>query len=400
MHINELINIALSSIWANKMRSLLTMLGIIIGISAVVTIMAIGDGASTSITDQLGSLGAEKVTIQEAKGESLLPSERLQIEDVDRLRTRYPNLIKAITPSVSKPGTLQKDIEDPAVMMTGASGDSLVIDNLEILRGRAISDEDLTTRKNVIVIDSELSETLFGETSAVGQTLVVKNGPKSNQYIIVGIYEKTASGLGPSSAKIYVPYTTLDKNYNLKGEIEGISATMANKDSIQADAQTLIDYLMEIHRSTNENAYSYFSLDSMMQSVNTTLSLVTLLVSAVAGISLVVGGIGVMNIMMVTVTERTREIGIRKALGAKPLDIMTQFLVEAVVICFFGGVIGILAGYGFTALSASLMSMEMNITLTSVVFATAFSSMIGIIFGVYPARKASKLDPIEALRYE
>lgn len=400
MHITELINIALSSIWANKMRSLLTMLGIIIGISAVVTIMAIGDGASTSITDQLGSLGAEKVTIQEGRGESLLPSERLQIEDVERLRTRYPDLIKAITPSVSKPGTLQKDIDDPAVIMTGASGDSQIIDNLEILSGRAIEEDDLKTRKNVIVIDSELSENLFGDASGVGQKLVVKNGPKSNQYVIVGIYEKTSGSLGPSTAKVYIPYTTLDKNYNLKGEIEGISATMANKESIQADAQTLVDYLMEIHHSTNDSAYSYFSLDSMMESVNTTLGMVTLLVSSVAGISLVVGGIGVMNIMMVTVTERTREIGIRKALGAKPLDIMTQFLVEAVVICLFGGVIGILAGYGFTALSATLMAMEMNITVTSVVFATAFSSLIGIVFGVYPARKASKLDPIEALRYE
>lgn len=396
----ELIMIALSSIWSNKLRSLLTMLGLIIGISAVVTILSIGEGSKNAIADQLGSLGIQNITIQESRNVSLSPSERLEIEDMARIKTAFPDLVQAVVPSISRTATIIQDIDETSVSMTGASQDTKIIDSLTMVSGRAIEESDILSRRSVIVIDSELSTTLFGEGSSLGRPLIINNGVKANQYVIIGVYEKSTNSLGFSESKIYTPYTTLDKNFNLRGRIGGITLSMTNKDTLKLDAGRILEYLKRIHRTSEEEPYSYFSLDSMLDTVSTTLGQITLLISAIAGISLVVGGIGVMNIMLVSVTERTREIGIRKALGARGIDILVQFLVEAVVICLIGGALGVVFGFIFTEMAQLVMKTEMSLTLSSVLLATLFASAIGIIFGVYPANRASNLDPIEALRYE
>lgn len=396
----ELLKIAVSSIRSNKIRSLLTMLGLIIGISSVVAILSIGDGTSASIAGSLGSLGVNNITITESQDETLMPSDKLSYQDLDLILESFPNSIDGISPNISEMAQIRADIEDKTISVSGSSADVLAIDNLELTSGRFLNDNDVLTKKKVIVIDSETAELIFGQQEPVGQSIELDSGPKTSSYSIVGVYKKEESSLGASVSKFYVPYTTVDQVFNLKGKINGISILLAEGQVVEEDANRIINLLERVHHNEGQGKYEYFSMGSMIDTVSETLGMVTLLISAVAGISLVVGGIGVMNIMLVSVTERTREIGVRKALGAKRKDILMQFLVEAVIICIIGGAIGIGFGYIFTEIAQGIFKTPMSISLYSVLLSTIFSTAMGIIFGVYPANKASKLDPIESLRYE
>lgn len=396
----ELLKIAVSSIKSNKVRSLLTMLGLIIGISSVVTILSIGDGTEASISESLGSLGVNNITISESRDETLLPSDKLGYEDMSLIQEAFPELISGISPNVSEIAQIRADVEDKTITVNGSSADSKAIDNLELVSGRFLNDNDILTKKKVIVIDSESAESLFGKQEPVGQTIALDSGPKTSSYSIVGVYKKEESSLGISSIEFYAPYTTVDQVFNLKGKIKGIKVLLADSETVAEDANRIIHFIERIHHNEDQGKYEYFSLGSMIDTVSETLGMVTLLVSAVAGISLVVGGIGVMNIMLVSVTERTREIGVRKALGAKRKDILLQFLVEAVIICLIGGAIGVGFGYILTEIAERIFDTPMSISLFSVLLSTLFSTAMGVIFGVYPADKASKLDPIESLRYE
>ncbi|MCK8058504.1 MULTISPECIES: ABC transporter permease [unclassified Fusibacter] len=396
----ELIRIAVSSIWTNKMRSLLTMLGLIIGISAVVTIFSIGDGSQSAIEGELGGLGVNNISIYEQKNVQLAPDEKLTLSDIDKISESFSDLVLAIAPVTAGQGVIVDNLDDTSVSMTGANSSTKIIDDLTMIEGRFLNDRDIAAMRQSIVIDSDLSDTLFGEASPIGQRVPISNGRKTTQYYVIGVYEKTVNAFGFQNYTVYLPYSTLDKVYNKKGVITSITMTMANKETLKEDAQRIVDFLHNLHRIKDQDAYMYFSLDSMIETVSDALGQITLLVSAIAGISLVVGGIGVMNIMLVSVTERTREIGIRKALGARRIDILVQFLIEAVLICLIGGAFGVLFGYLFTKTAENLMKTPMNLSLFSILLAVIFSSSIGIVFGVYPANKASKLDPIEALRYE
>lgn len=400
MRLTELFKIAIMSIRGNKIRSLLTMLGLIIGISSVVTILSIGEGTSNSISSNLGSLGVNNVVISESKDETILPNERIIISDYEKLKGAFPDKIGQITPQISRIAEIRENIDSSKVTLIGAVADTQLIGDLELVEGRFITQQDTLTRKNVIVIDSDIKKELVGEGVAVGKSLAVRSGKSTNSYVIVGVYLKESSSMGVSSNDIYLPYTTLDKQLNLKGRLDAIKIAFLSSDHIESDGSQVVAYLERIHHNENKGKYEYFSMGSMISTVTDTLGMVTLLISAVAGISLVVGGIGVMNIMLVSVTERTREIGVRKALGAKRKDILLQFLVEAVIICLIGGALGIGFGFIFTKLAEMLFATPMKISLYSVLLSTIFSSAMGIIFGVYPANKASKLDPIESLRYE
>ena len=396
----ELFKIAVKSIRSNKIRSLLTMLGLIIGISSVVTILSVGEGTTGSISSSLGALGGNNISISESADETILPGDRITIEDAEQLKTAFPDLIKAAVPLVSEMAFVRADLEDTKVVVNGSSADAKTIEDLTLGSGRFIDDTDLLSRKKVIVIDSELEKDLFGQQSAVGKSIALDSGPQTVTYTIVGVYEKEESALAAMSRSVYIPYTTLDQVFNLKGRIQGIKINLMSSDQVTYDASRVINYLERRHHNEGTEKYEYFSMEAMVDTISETLGLLTTFVSAVAGISLVVGGIGVMNIMLVSVTERTREIGIRKALGAKPKDIMLQFLVEAVIICLIGGIIGVVFGYLLTEVAGILFDIDMTLSLFSVVLSTCFSTAMGVIFGVYPASKASKLDPIEALRYE
>jgi len=400
MKILELINIAFSSIASNKMRSLLTMLGLIIGISSVVTIMAIGEGSQNSIEENLSSLGLSNFNLTYERNVDISPNEKFTIKDIESVEEEFSDKIVSAIPSYSGSGTIISDIEETSISLSSADENLKMIEDLTLLSGRSIMSSDLVDRRNVILIDSDLSTELFGTTQSSGEKLLIKVGSNTTQFVIIGVYEKEENSMGYSSSTGHIPYTTADKLLNSKGEFSNISIAVNENEDVESLADEIIHYIEKRHHNIGEDKYTFFSLSSQIDMVSDVMGQITLLISAIAGISLVVGGIGVMNIMLVSVTERTREIGIRKALGAKRADILIQFLIEAVTICIIGGLIGVGVGAFFTRIAENIMGTPMNISLSAILLATTFSSLIGILFGVYPANKASKLDPIEALRYE
>lgn len=400
MKIFELIRIAFSSIKSNKMRSLLTMLGLIIGISSVVTILAIGEGSQNLIEENLSALGLNTISITYDRNVKISPTDKFNVKDIEAIEEEFKDQIVSVMPSYKGNGTIISDIDETTLSLSGSDDHLKEIEDLTLFTGRTLSESDLKDRRNVILIDDELSLELFNTTQSAGEKIQIKIGNNSTQFIVVGVYEKKDSTLGFSTSTGYIPYTTADKLLNQKGNYSTMSITVNEDQSPDEVADDIIAYIEKRHHTIGQDKYSSFSLASQIDMVSDIMGQITILISAIAGISLVVGGIGVMNIMLVSVTERTREIGIRKALGAKRADILIQFLIEAVTICIIGGLIGIGVGAGLTQLAAKIMNTPMRISLTAVLLATIFSSLIGIVFGVYPANKASKLDPIEALRYE
>jgi putative ABC transport system permease protein len=397
----EMIKIAISSITSNKLRSLLTTLGLVIGISAVVTILSIGSGTENEVKNSLSSLGVTNVSISNNRDETIRPADILSLDDMKLLKEAYPDIIAGISPSMSMMGNIKgTNLDETALVLEGSTTDSKLISNLEMTRGSFINESEIGAKRKVIIIDSQKAEELFKNEDPIGKTIRISIGNTTSEFMIKGIYEKVTSSFAFSNSTAYVPYTSLLSERNSSTDIEGFMIQMKNSENIAYDSTRIINYLERLHNNKGMEKYSYSSLDSMLTAVTDTLAQVTMLVSAIAGISLVVGGIGVMNIMLVSVTERTREIGIRKSLGAKKSDILYQFLIEAIVLSLIGGILGIAFGMLFTSIAGALMKLELYVTLESVSFATIFSSIIGIVFGVYPANKASKLNPIEALRYE
>lgn len=398
MNLIESFKIAIASIMSNKFRSFLTMLGLIIGISSVVTIVAIGNGSQNSIKSKLDDLGTSVITLQANRRVSLTTSEKLNISDVEALKLKFENEILDIVPQISISSTVMEDVDDTSLTLT-SSGDQLSsVESVNMLYGREFTFEDLEKMKNNIIIDSELAEEIYGSSDlALGQQLFLNS---QYSYKIVGIYEKEESNSGFSTAKGYVPYTTLQKNYNAGVTFNSIKIALESDVDPSDFGDKAVSYIGAKKGNAEDNKYTTFSLEEQIEMISSVMGSLTLLISAIAAISLIVGGIGVMNIMLVSVTERTREIGIRKALGAKYNSILMQFLIESVVVSGLGGIIGTIMGVLLSKVAGNLMSLETSIDMNAVILATLFSATIGIVFGVYPASKAAKLDPIEALRYE
>lgn len=396
----EAIKIAFSAIWSNKMRSLLTMLGLIIGISSVVTIVSIGNGTQDSMMEEFESLGINRISISEARRVTLTPAEKITISDMDLIRESFSEEVATITPKISKNVSIVENIDETDVSLTGVSMDSEETLDLTMLSGRFINEFDIDSRKSRVVIDSDTSDAIFGTTDSVGEKILLSLGKTTRSVQIVGVYESEESLSGFSQIEMYIAYTTMDQQFNLQGQINGIEIGLADgydKDTVESEIVSLLE---RRHGNEGQSKYSTFSAEDQMEMVTNTLETLTTFVSAIAAISLVVGGIGIMNIMLVSVTERTREIGIRKALGATRKDILTQFLIEAVTVSMLGGFIGALVGMLLTQIAATMMSLTASLSVDSVILAVLFSASIGIFFGIYPANKAAKLDPIEALRYE
>jgi len=396
----EAFKIALTSILDNKMRSILTMLGLIIGISSVVTIVSLGNGTQSAMKENFESLGINRISISQSRRATLTPKEQLTSSDMELLKNYFPDEIDTITPRLTQSSTVLENIDDTGVSLVGVSSDSFETLNLEMLTGRFVNDFDIDSRNKRIVIPSDLATEIFGSTDCLGEKIFLRTEKTSTAFQIIGVYESTETLSGYSTPSIYISYTTVNDLYNLGDKISGIQIGINENYDQDTVADEILSLLERRHGNEGENKYSVFNAEEQMEMVTETLNTVTLFISAIAAISLVVGGIGIMNIMLVSVTERTREIGIRKALGARKKDILSQFLIESVTISIFGGILGALFGMIFTEIASTVMDMNTKLSLNSLFISIIFSSSIGIFFGIYPANKASKLDPIVALRYE
>lgn len=425
----ENILLALNGLKANKMRSLLTMLGIIIGIASVIAIMTLGDSISSSVTDSMSSMGANNVTVglqQKSTTEETTESgmrfsmgprmtqpkeeDYVTQEMLDDLLTKFPESIEGYSLSENiGSGTAQKGTLTSCVSALGVNGYNLENADLTLLAGRTLTDRDQEEARKVALVSDLLAENLFGENDvALGQTVDVLFNDRYYTYTIVGVYEYEASDAGFSSSSEEDTVTTLylplkaarDQTHNTSGYSQFTILTASGTSA--TDFCTEIENYMNSRWYQNNDSFeiSAMSMESVIESMTEMLSTISLAIAAIAGISLLVGGIGVMNIMLVSITERTREIGTRKALGATNGSIRLQFIMEAIVLCMAGGFLGIILGIGIAAVATNMMGYAVSPSVTGIVLSVSFSVFIGVFFGYYPANKAAKLNPIEALRYE
>jgi len=409
----ENIRLALSGLRASKMRALLTMLGIIIGVGSVIAIFTLGESLTASMTDQMSSLGVNNISVnlqpRTSGAVNTIPERgRMTNEMIDALTERYPDEIAAVSLTQSAgAGTARDGRLSANVSLQGVSPGYPVANNTDMMEGRFLTGRDMQGARNVAVVSDRLAGSLFpGADSVLGQEVRVHTDDSILTFSIVGVYRYEDSGFfGPVAAEdirtsLFLPVTTAQR-------LEGDGSSFQNFTVVAAGGASPSDLAVDIERFFEryygpESRYivTAFSMESMLDTVTNMLSTVQIAIAAIAAISLLVGGIGVMNIMLVSVTERTREIGTRKALGARNSAIRVQFIVESMIICLIGGVIGVILGLGLGMAGSNLLGAPTSANVFSIVIAVAFSMVIGIFFGYYPANKAAKLDPIEALRYE
>lgn len=418
MNLLENIKLALEGLRANKMRALLTMLGIIIGIASVIAITSLGDAMSNTLNETLSNVGGRNIQLyvmpKDVDGTySNSDEDNITDEMIERFRERYGDEIEGLEISNNVGAAKTVDvIPQQEMKITGANHDYFTVENIKIIQGRAISDRDVEGEKNVIVISSIMKKNLYGEGSdPIGKEIKVETTYGTESFYVVGVYQDpmedaTQSAMmvamgGSGRSTAYIPYTTAKNITNDTTKGYSMIMLMASPNVSSTELATkAAAYFNKFYSENSNSKVEAQSMESIMKEMNTAMSQVSMAIAVIAGISLLVGGIGVMNIMLVSVTERTREIGVRKALGAPNSAIRIQFLVESMIICIIGGILGILLGAGFGALGGLLLKTTVVPSLGSVALAVGFSMAIGVFFGYYPANKAAKLDPIEALRYE
>lgn len=414
----ENLRLAWEGIRAGKMRAFLTMLGIIIGIASVIGILTLGDGLTGTINNEMSALGATNIYMSlqtkntESEGGMRQYEEGDLITDemIADLRARYSTSINYVSLSSSLGQGSAKDGDANAnVTLSGINGDYFAANDIELLRGRKIGQEDVDAYAMNAVVSDKLVNNMFGgdTQAALGSEIVVYTSFEIYTFRIVGVYKYVQTMMNFSMAaeedirtEVYIPISTANR---LSGADSGYSTIVivANPQVDSANfAAVAANYINKYYKDNPNFQVSAISMESMLSTVETMMDTVNIAIAVIAGISLLVGGIGVMNIMLVSVTERTREIGTRKAIGATNGDIRIQFVTESVIICLIGGVIGIACGTALGYFGASLLGVVALPTMGHIALAVSFSMAIGIFFGYYPANKAAKLDPIEALRYE
>lgn len=387
MNLMTSIKMAFRNIRANKTRAFLTMLGMIIGVSSVIALLAIGQGSSKSVSESVNSLGTNLITVNITNTDTPFTMDKLnQIEDV------YG--VKQVAPILSGRDTVKYGSTSSNVSVTGSTADYLNIRNLSIKEGRFISDLDEKYRQKNAVLGSSLAETLFGNQSPVNKTVLIDG----ERYHVVGVLNSKGGSMGQNSDdSVFISFSTAQRL---------MKTTYITQFYVQADSQNTVNWAMNgisavmsrTYSSTDD--YSVVNQQDVMETMSSVTNTMTMLLASIAGISLLVGGIGIMNIMLVSVTERTREIGIRKAIGARKRDILLQFLIESAVLSMIGGLCGIALGV-FAAEVYAVMTGGLAVYSVPVIgSAFLFSAAVGMVFGVFPAYKASRLSPIEALRSE
>ncbi|HCN82165.1 MAG TPA: multidrug ABC transporter substrate-binding protein [Sphingobacteriaceae bacterium] len=406
MSIYNLVRLALRALQRNKLRSLLTMLGIIIGVGSVITMMSIGEGSKQSIQSSLSNMGSNMITISpqsNAPGGVRLQGTSIQsltIEDVQAIRQRGKN-INLVSPQTSSNGQVIRGALNWPTNIQGVSPEYLEIRKLSVKEGIVFSDDNVRSSAKVCLLGQTVVDNIFinGE-DPVGQVIRFNRIP----FQVIGVLSaKGQSNFGQDQDDIILaPYTTVQKRISSTVYFSNIYASAITENASAAAVAEIGTILRETHslRANEDDNFRTRTQAELMETMNATSSMLTTLLTAVAGISLVIGGIGIMNIMYVSVTERTREIGLRMAIGARGLDILLQFLIEAIMISITGGLIGVILGISASLMVASILKWPIAISESSILLSFLVCAVTGIFFGYYPAQKASRLDPIEALRYE
>lgn len=382
--IRKIMKLSLKSILNNKMRSFLTMLGIIIGVMAVVILVSITQGAATGITDSISDMGSQLITATISDSEVSVSAD--EIESLEA----YPSIDSA-APVISSSETVKKNSNSGSYSIVGITPEYFSVRDIDIQRGRKIVESDIEWNTNICVIGTDVATDLFGTWDAVNGTIIIGD----SIYKVVGVLEEQGSSLaGSDDSKIFIPYSTAERVTGQSG-VSSVYIKAAGENSVNAAINSTEAFLQQATR--DEDSYTVNNQSEVLDTMGDVTNTMTLLLAGIAAISLLVGGIGIMNIMLVSVTERTREIGIRKAVGAKRRHIMFQFLCEACILSALGGVIGLLLSfcaiecYSFAAATAAGINWMVGFA------AIGFCLVIGVVFGSYPAAKASRLQPIEAL---
>lgn len=424
MFLKENVLLAVAGLKSNKVRSFLTMLGIIIGIGSVIAIVSIGDAVTQSVTDTMAGLGASNIYVsvtnkdsgdryeQQISGAGTMDdSDLLSMEQIEAFEQKFSKDISAVSLSESGSSGKARDGRRYAnVSILGVNGGYGDVNDVKLTSGRFLRDRDIDGNRRVAVVSDKLVSNLFpGNADPLGKEINIEAPEGVETYTVVGVYkyERTSIGMmGGTAASdkdvrtdLYVPVsvvkeTSANQNYSsFIIKTSGVGSTKTFTDRIK-------EYTQKLYENNAKYTCDVFNMENVLSSATSMLNTISIAIAAIAAIALLVGGIGVMNIMLVSVTERTREIGTRKALGARSGYIRMQFIVESVIICLIGGAIGIVVGILLAALGVHLMGMKLAVSVPVVFLSVGFSMLIGVFFGYYPAKKASALDPIEALRYE
>jgi putative ABC transport system permease protein len=402
------IRVAMRALRVNKLRSALTMLGIIIGVGAVITMLAVGTGTKQQLSEQISSIGSNLIIILPGStsaggvrlGSGSQPT--LSLSDAEAIERECP-AVAAVAPIHGGGAQIIYGNLNWATTVTGTTQSMLEVREWQLAYGRPFNEQDVKNATKVALIGQTVADYLFGDVDPVGQMIRIKNVP----FVISGVL--VSKGQSPSGQDqddvIYVPVTTAQKKLfgtSFPGSVRTIMVKAKSTDDLTAAEEQINTLLRQRHRlsARQENDFTVRNLTQIMEAAEAQQKMMTILLGAVASISLLVGGIGIMNIMLVSVTERTREIGIRMAVGAKTMDIRIQFMIEAVTLSLIGGILGILIGFACAELYTLITEKPTIISLLSVLLSFSFSGLVGIFFGFYPAYKASLLNPIDALRYE
>lgn len=402
----ETLRIAINSLKANKLRTFLSMLGIIIGVGAVIAIVSIGSGARKQITTQISDLGSNVINI--LPGTSRGWGGRVSVSSADVFTLELVDYIEKVSPSVKKvvpisqgSGLLIKGNFNIQTTIIGTNPDYQEVINYNLALGQFINSDDLDATRNVVVLGSGLAEDLFGNNNPLGEKIKLHYQKRDYLFTVIGLMEEKGGGLtGNLDNQAYIPITTYMKKLSNSRFVSYYIAQAKSSQESSAAVGEIEYFLVKYLEDEEKEKFNLISQDQILDTISSVTAALSLMLGGIAAISLLVGGIGIMNIMLVSVTERTREIGIRKALGAKRKNIMSQFLIEALSLSGLGGMIGILFGWLGAYFIAQAGKWPLVVTIPSVLLAFGFAMAIGLFFGLYPAMKAAKMDPVEALRYE
>ena len=408
MNFWENLKIALESIRSNTMRSLLTMLGIIIGIASVIMIVSVGNGATGQVISMFEQLGANTIEVSTTSAAS--EADAITFEDIQAIKEKLPD-IKYASPLIGNWGSISTENGETRAMITAGSADLQYVYTQEFRTGRFFLESEYDTMSPVIVLSETGAKRLFGTTDCIGRSVSLTVDGHRQKVTIIGVTEESDNGSSDMAAMMgmgedHVPATVFmpaSTYLSLVGESPTVSSlylVAASQETMDDASAAAVALLEARHGNQGRAAYKAQNFLNALSAFENIMNLLTTFIAAVAAISLLVGGIGVMNIMLVSVTERTREIGIRKALGARTGSILFQFLTESAIITLIGGAIGLVIGIAGAALIGHFVGVTPNVTLPIVLIALVFSASVGMFFGIYPARKAAKMRPIEALRHD